>query len=144
MLTHHTHTDMFLLIAGSTDTARALIVDEFLSQHSDWRHLALEDIVDSWDEGIDDHDVLGFQQSFMTMVACECAKEAYEAGHRIIITCPRSEMIEGVYHEIGAITSIYLGKPEEADGFDHIIDASSESMKDICAQLDQIVEATPA
>lgn len=137
---------MFLLLAGSTEMARALIVDEFLGSHEDWRHLALEDIQEvEMDENIEDEDVFGFQMAFMTMVACECAKEARESGHRVIITCPESEMIEGVYSEIDEpIISVYLGAPDEADGFDHVINSSDTSMVEVCQKLDDIIQAMPA
>jgi|TARA_Y100000310_G_scaffold288548_1_gene314270 hypothetical protein len=140
---------MFLLLAGSTEMARALIVDEFLGSHDDWRHLALEDIqdqdMDEMTEDMDDDDVFGFQIAFMTMVACECAKEARMSGHRIIITCPESEMLEGVYHEIDEpIISVYLGTEEEADGFDHVINSSEKSMVEVCTFLNEIIQATPA
>ena len=141
---------MFLLLAGSTEMARALIVDEFLGAHDDWRHLALEDIQDVEVEGaeeldMEDEDVFGFQQAFMTMVACECAKEAQQAGNHVIITCPESDMIEGVYHEIDDdIISVYLGTPEEADGFDHVIDSAEKSMVEVCKKLEDIIQAMPA
>lgn len=137
---------MFLLLAGSTEMARALIVDEFLGGHEDWRHLALEDIQEvEMDENIEDEDVFGFQMAFMTMVACECAKEARESGHRVIITCPESEMLEGVYSEIDEpIISVYLGAPDEADGFDHVINSSDTSMVEVCKKLDDIIQAMPA
>ena len=114
--------------------ARALIVDEFLGAHDDWRHLALEDIqeVEQGDDS-EDEDIFDFQKSFMTMVACECAKEAREEGHNIIITCPESEMIEGVYSEI-----------EEPADFDHVIDSTSKSMVEVCGHLDEIIQAMPA
>jgi DNA polymerase I-like protein with 3'-5' exonuclease and polymerase domains len=139
---------MFLLLAGSTEMARALIVDEFLENHDDWRHLALEDIQDQEIEGADDmedEDVFGFQMAFMTMVACECAKEAHEKGHRILITCPESEMLEGIYSEIeDPIISVFLGIENDADGFDHVINSSEKSMVEVCKQLNQIIQATPA
>ena len=128
--------------------ARALIVDEFLGKHDDWRHLALEDIQDvelDIDHGINDEDVFGFQQAFMTMVACECAKEARQAGHHVLITCPDSEMLEGVYGEIDdKIISIYLGPEEESDGFDHVIDSNDASMIEVCKKLNEIIQAMPA
>lgn len=141
---------MFLLLAGSTEMARALIVDEFLGAHEDWRHLALEDIQDVEVDGADeldmeDDDVFGFQQAFMTMVACECAKEAQSAGHHVIITCPESEMLEGVYHEIDdTIISVYLGPADESDGFDHVIDSAEQSMVEVCKKLNEIIQAMPA
>lgn len=136
---------MFLLLAGSTEMARALIVDEFLGDHSDWRHLALEDIQDvELDEQMEDEDIFNFQMTFMTMVACECAKEAREAGHHILITCPESDMLEGVYSEIDEqIISVFLGNEEDADGFDHIIDSSSKSMVEISKILEEIIQAKP-
>ncbi len=135
---------MFILLAGSTETARALVVDEFLTQHDDWKHLAMEDI-QHMDEKELEEDVLGFQETFMTMVACECAKEARAEGSHIIITCPTSEMIAGIYQEIDEeITSVYLGPTSEADGFDHVINGGEKSMGDICSVLNEIIEAQPA
>ncbi len=140
---------MFLLVAGSTEMARALIVDEFLCAHKDWQHLALEDIQDvevESDEGtLDEDDIFDFQQSFMTMIACECAKEARKAGNNVIITCPDSAMIEGVYSEIEEpIISVYLGSHDEAADFDHVIDSTSKSMVEVCGTLDEIIQAMPA
>ena len=124
--------------------ARALIVDEFLGNHSDWRHLALEDIQNDGDTEMED-DVLGLQESFMTMVACECAKEEQAKGNHIIITCPSSDMIGGIYDEIHEpIISVYLGPKEESDGFDHTIDSTSASMIDISKTLDRIIQIQPA
>lgn len=128
--------------------ARALIVDEFLGAHDDWRHLALEDIQDQEFEGeedMSDDDIFGFQMAFMTMVACECAKEARQQGHRIIITCPESDMLEGIYHEIEEpIISVFLGGEEDADGFDHVINSSEKSMVEVCTLLEDIIQAEPA
>ncbi|MDA0376041.1 MAG: hypothetical protein O3A80_01875 [bacterium] len=139
---------MFLLLAGSTEMARALIVDEFLGAHDDWRHLALEDIQDQEfeeEEDMSDDDIFGFQMAFMTMVACECAKEARQQGHRIIITCPESDMLEGIYHEIEEpIISVFLGTEEDADGFDHVINGSEKSMVEVCTFLNEIIQSTPA
>ena len=139
---------MFLLLAGSTEMARALIVDEFLGEHDDWRHLALEDIQEvelSSEQDLNEEDVFGFQQAFMTMIACECAKEAREAGHHVLITCPESEMLEGVYSEItDEIISVYLGPEEESDGFDHVIDSGDASMVEVCKKLNEIIQAMPA
>lgn len=128
--------------------ARALIVDEFLGAHDDWRHLALEDIQDQEfeeEEDMSDDDIFGFQMAFMTMVACECAKEARKQGHRIIITCPESDMLEGIYHEIEEpIISVFLGVEEDADGFDHVINGSEKSMVEVCTFLNEIIQSTPA
>ena len=140
---------MFLLLAGSTEMARALIVDEFLGGHSDWRHLALEDIqdveVETPDDDMDEEDIFNFQKMFMTMIACECAKEARGEGHNVIITCPESEMLEGVYSEIDEpIISVFLGDAEDADGFDHVINSAEKSMVEICGVLSDIIQAQPA
>lgn len=127
--------------------ARTLIVDEFLGNHSDWRHLALEDIQDAElaEATGEDEDIFGFQMAFMTMVACECAKEARAEGHHIIITCPESDMLEGVYSEIDeSIISVFLGAKEDADGFDHVVNSSESSMIQVCRVLEEIIQATPA
>ena len=136
---------MFLLLAGSTEMARALIVDEFLGGNSDWRHLALEDIAQDEENDMEEDDIFGFQMTFMTMVACECAKEARDAGNHVIITCPESEMMEGIYSEIDEpIVSVFLGMEEDADGFDHIIDSASKSILEIQQILNEIIQAQPA
>jgi len=133
---------MLLLLAGSTETARQMITDEFLSEHADWRHLALEDIMDPEAEEEDD---FGMQQTFMTMIACECAKDVMKEGHHVIITCPTSEMIGGVFQEFDeAPTTIYIGAPDEADGFDHMINASQKSMSDVSHFLSDIIQEQPA
>lgn len=130
--------------------ARALIVDEFLGNHDDWQHLAMEDIQEQnmdMDENMDtnEEDVFGFQMAFMTMVACECAKEARALGHRILITCPESEMLEGIYSEIEEpIISVFLGTKEDSDGFDHVINSSEKSMVEVCKFLNDIIQTTPA
>jgi hypothetical protein len=138
---------MFLLLAGSTEMARALIVDEFLGDHSDWRHLALEDITDAeMDMGeVEEDDIFGFQMAFMTMVACECAKVETAAGRHVIITCPDSDMLPGIYSEIEEeIISVFLGGHSDADGFDHVIDSTTQSMVEISKKLDHIIQAQPA
>lgn len=129
-------------MAGSTETARAMIVDEFLGAHKDWKHLPLEDVQEALDQ--DEEDDLGFQQSFMTMVACECAKEAQKEGHHILVTCPTNEMIEAVFSEFPEkIMTVYLGQEDEADGFDFIIDTKIP-MNESCKLLDEIVQGAPA
>ena len=135
---------MFLLLAGSTETARALIIDEFLTAHEDWKHLAMEDIQDA-DTEEEDEDILGFKETFLTMVACECAMQARKDGHRVIITCPEIEMIDNIRAELKEpVTTVYLGSKKEADDFDHVIDGASSSMIAICKKLDKIIETTRA
>ncbi|MBM3231317.1 hypothetical protein FJZ28_03235 [Candidatus Peregrinibacteria bacterium] len=134
---------MFLLLAGSTDTARALIVDEFLTAHEDWKHLAMEDIREAEPE--EDEDILGFKETFLTMVACECAMQAYKEGHRVIITCSELEMIENIRGELGKpITTVYLGTAEEGEDFDHTINGAEASMVEICKKLDGIIRKKTA
>lgn len=125
--------------------ARTLVVDEFLEANADWRHLALEDIEDPEITEDTEEDVFDIQRTFMTMIACECAKEASEAGHHVIITCHESELLPSVYSEIeDRIVSVFLGNSEDADGFDHVIDSGSKSMVEISQLLNDIIEAMPA
>lgn len=126
--------------------ARTLIVDEFLDINSEWKHLALEDIDDPELNGEEaNEDIFDFQRTFMTMVACECAKEANEAGHHVIITCHESDLLPGVYSEIqDRIVSVYLGSSEDSDGFDHVIDSGSKSMVEISQLLNDIIKPMPA
>jgi len=135
---------MFLLLAGSTEMARALIVDEFLGGNNDWRHLALEDIQPTENTEGEEEDIFGIQTTFMTMVACECAKEAHDAGNHVIITCPENEMMEGIYSELDEpIVSVFLGAKEDADGFNHIIDSASKSIVEIQQTLEDIIQTEP-
>lgn len=135
---------MYLIVAGSTETVRALVVDEFLNNHEDWRHLALEDIQDV---ELEEHeDVIGFQETFMTMVACDCARQARAEGNHVIITCPDLDMLHNVYDELDdVIKSVFVQSAgEEVQDFDLVIDGSESSMTAICKQLEELIEATPA
>jgi len=130
---------MYLLLAGTSDTARAMIVDCFLGEHPDWKHLALEDINGESDPA----DVLGMQQTFMTMVACQCAEEARKEGAHVIITCPDLDMINGVQSEIkDPIITVHIGMAKGAQDFDHVIDAANKSVDDTCDMLSGIIKLT--
>lgn len=134
---------MFLLLAGSTDTARALIIDEFLTVHEDWKHLAMEDIREAEPE--EDEDILGFKETFLTMVACECAMQAHSEGHKVIITCPELQMIDNIREELAMpVTTVLLGTEEAGEDFDHTIDGASASLMHICKRLDEIIETANA
>lgn len=117
--------------------ARGLIVDEFLSGHPDWRHLALEDLKNAQDED----DVIGMGEFFALLIACECAKEALKEGFNVVITCPSAHMIDTVQESFPKeLTSVYLGRSLKAQKtFDHVIDTKSQSASAASELLHSIV-----
>lgn len=131
---------MVLLLSGATEVARGLIVDEFLTAHPDWRHLALEDL----DTVEDQDDVIGMGAFFALLVACECAKEALKEGYNVVITCPSAHMLDAVRESFPEdLTAVYLGKKLAAlkKQFDHVIDTSKQSVSETCTVLHELIAA---
>ncbi len=137
----YTHT-MLLLLAGATETARGLVAENFLGEHPDWKHLALEDIYDPnpADEAADE-----FQTAFNTIVACECVRDARKAeGCAVLITCPSPAMLETVQEEFPKdLVCIRLGTEREWEGhsFDHEVNAKKCSLKEIAGFLKKLAKA---
>lgn len=129
---------MYLLLVGSTDTARAIVTEAFLKGHPHWKHLALEDI---YEEGPDEDDILGMQQTFMVMVACQCAKDEHKQGFSILITCPSPEIVDAVCGEIQEdIITVYLGNTGERGSFDYILKTRGKSVGETTEALNQIAQ----
>lgn len=129
---------MVLLLSGGTEMARGVIVDKFLADHPDWRHLALEDL----DATQDPDDIIGMGPFFALLVACECAKEALKEGFNVVITCPKAEMLETVEESFPKETlSVYLsrGVRKVKGNYDEVIDTARQSVTDTCALLHDLV-----
>lgn len=129
---------MVLLLSGGTEMARGMIVDKFLAEHADWRHLALEDL----DATQDPDDVIGMGAFFALLVACECAKEALKEGFNVVITCPKAEMLETVQESFPQeMLSVYLsrGARKVKGDYDHVVDTARQSVTDTCALLHDLV-----
>jgi hypothetical protein len=130
---------MVLLLSGATELARGLIVDRFLSEHEDWRHLALEDL----ETAEDPDDVIGMGAMFALLVACECAKEALKEGFNVVITCPQAEMLKTVEESFPEeVLSVYLrrGTRKVRGGYDRVIDTTRQSVNDTCALISDLVK----
>jgi|SRR3989339_804623 len=128
---------MVLLLSGASEMSRGVIVDRFLADHPDWRHLALEDLNVPQDED----DVIGMGPFFALLIACECAKEALKEGYNVVITCPSAEMIETVEESFPKeLKSVYLGRGQRAaQRFDHAIDTRKQSVGETCSLLHKLV-----
>lgn len=125
---------MVLLLSGSTDMTRGLIVDAFLSKHPDWRHLALEDLQVA-------HTDVPESFLFALLVACECAREVIKEGFSVVITCPRVDMLPTVQEAFpDDLISVLLGRhPRSASDYDCVIDTSRQSVSDTCTVLHSLV-----
>ncbi|MDD5751267.1 MAG: hypothetical protein PHS73_01980 [Candidatus Peribacteraceae bacterium] len=128
---------MVLLLTGATEMSRGVIVDRFLTDHPDWRHLALEDLNTQEDED----DVIGMGAFFALLIACECAKEALKEGYNVVITCPSADMIQTVEESFPKeLKSVYLGRSQRAaERFDHTIDTRKQSVGETCSVLHKLV-----
>ena len=127
---------MVLLLSGGTEVTRGVIVDKFLEDHPDCRHLALEDL----DATQDPDDVIGMGAFFALLVACECAKEALKEGYNVVITCPAAEMLDTVEESFPEeLTSVYLGKTHAKTVYDRVIDTARQSVGETCSMLHELV-----
>jgi len=129
---------MVLLLTGATEMSRGVIVDRFLADHPDWRHLALEDLNTQEDK----EDVIGMGAFFALLIACECAKEALKEGYNVVITCPSADMIQTVEESFPKeLKSVYLGRSQRAaQRFDHTIDTRKQSVGETCSLLHRLVK----
>ena len=130
---------MIIALAGSTGTARELIVDSFLGNHADWRHLAIEDIIE--DDAIDPEDGADMGQLFGVMVACEAAQGEVNEGYSVIITLPAHILIKTVLDQFEDAVCVSLGDPlsDTEELFEHIIDSSSQSVAATNEALEGII-----
>jgi hypothetical protein len=138
--TRRNSTPIVLLLAGASETARAVLVENLLDRHKDWRHLALEDLREDGEWKL--HDDVEMDEVFSALLACECAKEFHEEGHPIVVTCPALSLLDTVTEALpDPLVSVYMGTVDEApeSGFDHIIDSSSLSARAACQKLERII-----
>lgn len=132
---------MILLLTGSTETARGLVVTKILDAHDDWRLLALEDLHEdneSWDETVSQGEIFG------TMIACACARESCAEGYSVVISCPNVGLVETVREALPdeKIISVHMDtEPGELDQFDYVIEGRKKSVNDTCRILEDIIAA---
>ncbi len=126
---------MILHLAGSSETARALLADRLLDTHKDWRHLALEDLFE--DEIPEDIDASGV---FGMMVAEQVMQDELAEGHHLIVTMPFPAFLPLLREEIETEhVAVYLGNdPDPALEFDYVLDGGRHSTSDILNVLEEI------
>ena len=130
---------MILLLTGSSETARGLLMEKLLGGVQDWRHLSLEDL----QEEKPDRTLLSFEEEFKILLACECAKEVHNEGLNIAVTCHEPHLLMMIQQAFpGDLTSVYLGAPEEqiSTMFDHVINASNQSVNDAYKALRGVIK----
>ncbi|HLD32614.1 MAG TPA: hypothetical protein VJB10_03435 [Candidatus Peribacteraceae bacterium] len=129
---------MILLLSGASETARALVVDNVLDTHKDWRHLALEDLreEDTWN-----NEEIGMEEVFGVMIACDCAKDVQQEGCHIIITCPSVYLIETVRDAFPEkIVTVHMGEEGEGEEtFSHVLNPKTHSLNDTCNFLEELI-----
>ena len=115
---------MILLITGASEAAREVLAEHILADEH-WRHLALEDLheEDDWERGTDLQDILG------TSVACECARDEFDAGHPVVVTCPTLELVDTVLEAFPSlVVTIHMGSEADApSNAAHIVDPSTSA-----------------
>ena len=131
---------MILLLTGSSEIARAVIATKILDAHSDWRHLALEDLRDEnekWEDEVEMNDEFG------AMVACGCVKESACEGYHVVITCPSLGLIDTVREALEGdqIVSVHMDtRPKDLEQFDYIFPGNEKSVKESCRFLEDIIK----
>ena len=129
---------MILLLSGATDIARALLIEQFLKVHPDWRHIDVEQLTglpflkDASDEE---------QHKLSMSIACHCANEVSAEGVNVILShSVATDLLDLLKAEIeGPLTTIHLGAEGEAAGFDHAIPTLNRSASDVALHLERII-----
>ena len=129
---------MILLLSGTSETARALVVDKILDTHKDWRHLALEDLRDEDSWSIEE---IGMEEIFGTMIACDCAKDVQNEGCHIIITCPSVHLIETARDAFESdVITVHMGNEGEGEiTFSHVLNPKEYSLNGTCNFLEKLI-----
>lgn len=127
---------MILLLTGSSELVRTLLMEEFLEKFADWTHLSLEELETNFEKG----EQTIFGEELMVLLACECAREVMQAGLNVAITCSSSKYAKTIQEAIPQnLVSIYLGaKGRRGGSFDHTIDTGARSLRDAAALLEEI------
>ena len=75
---------MIILLSGTSETARTLVVDKLLDVHENCHHLAPEDLRDEadWDSG-----GAGMEDDMGTMVAGDIAADTRGEGGNVLRYC---------------------------------------------------------
>lgn len=117
-----------LLLAGTSETARMVLIDRLLSAYPEWQHLALEDLREDGDWQTE----LDMQDMFGAMVACDCAIEVYDQGKPVVVTCPHLDLLDTVCDALpDHMITIYMGANAVGLDFDHQIDTTENSSNEI-------------
>lgn len=134
---------MILLFAGSTPVVRSALAEKICDASPQWRHLAIEDLADAarQEEGKE------YDEEQLLAIVCQCAKTMQRDGYHLILSLSDvTHLSTLIRDEIGVeCLSLYLGIPEPdmVDTFDHVIDTSSASIKDIHDFLRPLIEDPP-
>lgn len=134
---------MLLLFAGSTPMIRSALAEKIVDGNPAWRHLAIEELAESAaaTEGKD------FDPEQLLAIVLSCAKTMQNEGYHLILSLTdASEFLPVIREETeGNFLSVHLGDPAEnmRDAFDHVIDTSAASIKDIYAFLEPLIKEPP-
>lgn len=134
---------MILLFAGSTPIIRAALAEKIVDDFPMWRHLAMEDLSESavMPGGKE------FDPKHLFMIACSCAQTMQDEGYHLILSITdATDFLPMLRRELeGDLLSVYLGDPKESahDDYDHVIDTSAASIKDIYTFLEPLIANPP-
>lgn len=134
---------MVLLLEGTTDTARAVLAESIMRDHPEWRHLAIEELVDTSPLfALLEDDTQ--REALLVTVACQCAQELREEGlHTILSYSKAPHLLEFMRETLGEeFVAIHLGpgyEEEYALLFDHAFDTTAHSTRMIRAKIKEII-----
>jgi hypothetical protein len=118
---------MVIFLTGATEGTRGIIVDRFLTDHAEWRHLELENFRPETVDTVS-------PEFFALLIASEATKEAAKSGLHIILSAddasPQTlDTIRGEF--LDPIVTVHLGSSLAAlTAYDHVVDTATHSLED--------------
>ena len=132
---------MILLLSGSTDIARKVLIERLLKEKPSWRHIAMEELQELpfFKQAAPDED-----GKLSASLAMTCAQEMQDEGFHILLTHANAKpFLESLHEEAEdqPFVSVYLGSEEGGEGYNHFIDTLNKSASDMYVAMKKIIHS---
>lgn len=129
---------MVILLDGTSALGRATIADQITAMMPAWKHLSLE-VIQGPDPAVSEE----YRDQHMEIVR-RCAEELEKSGLHLLLSMPESEEHLGILRESLApkCIAIHIGEGDE-ENYDFTFDSSVNSVKDIVAFLQNLMQRLP-
>lgn len=131
---------MVILLTGSSAFTRSAVAENTLKERTNWRHLALDGLMDMEASGDDKLE----QRDALLHIIFHCAEELVESKIHLFLSAPLEPLlIEEIQNELGEKFSvIHVGPASEVAkmSIDHAIDSTLSSLPETCSMIEKIID----